>query len=68
MQFLARAFGTQFENPTVVVQDNCDESDNLCKRQLALLVQELTCLVLIKLKEIMLKKILLKRVESAVSN
>lgn len=42
MQFFACVFGTQFENPTVVVKDNCDESDNLSKRQLILLVQELT--------------------------
>lgn len=61
MQFFALAFGTLFENPVVVNKDYCVLSDSLCKRQLVLFIQELTCLVLMELKALMLNKVLLKR-------
>ena len=61
MQFFALDFETLFENPVVVNKDYCVLSDNLCKRQLVLFIQELTCLVVMELKDLMLNKVLLRR-------
>lgn len=61
MQVFALDFGTQFENPTVVNKDYLVLSDSLCKRQLAVFIQELTCLVLMELKALTPNKVLLKR-------
>lgn len=61
MNFFAPAFGHSLKIPDLS-KDYCVGSDSLCRRQLALSVQKLMLLVLLKLKA------LLKKNEAAVSN
>lgn len=61
MQFFALDFGTPFENPMVVNENDCVLSASLCRRQLLLFIHELMCLLLMELKALMLHTFVLKR-------